>query len=213
MVMVTNSQAVLQTFQRVVTAPDFVFSAADLAAGPGVYPPGASVYARNVNFDQRNALPGLAGPGTITNSTTITIDKVGNIFFNIPGGDELTELSLLAWGSFDGSTNAPVVYPDGTSIANLANQVLVQLTPTALPVGTNHLIYPSTTFTATGGAFSPPFTWTLASGSGGLPPGLNLSSGGTIFGTPTLSGIFDFNLQLTDSLSRTVQWNYSLTIQ
>ena len=34
MVEVTNSQAVPQSLQRIVTQPDFVFSAADLAAGP-----------------------------------------------------------------------------------------------------------------------------------------------------------------------------------
>jgi hypothetical protein len=71
--------------------------------------------------------------------------------------------------------------------------------------------YPGITFSAAGGSFSPPFTWSLAAGSS-LPPGLALSSGGTISGTPTQSGTFDFVVQLTDSLGRSVQWVYSLTI-
>ena len=68
----------------------------------------------------------------------------------------------------------------------------------------------SQTFTATGGAFSSPFTWSLA--SGGLPSGLTLSLDGTISGTPTQTGTFDLTVQMTDSLSRTVSWSYSITI-
>jgi hypothetical protein len=46
-----------------------------------------------------------------------------------------------------------------------------------------------------------------------LPPGLALSSGGTLSGTPTQSGTFDFYLVMTDALGRSVQWYYSITIQ
>jgi hypothetical protein len=41
----------------------------------------------------------------------------------------------------------------------------------------------------------PPFTWALAGGS--LPPGLSLSSGGLISGTPTLAGVFNFTVRAT----------------
>jgi cyclophilin family peptidyl-prolyl cis-trans isomerase len=212
MEMVSNSKLVNQTFQRVVTAPDFLISAGDLASGPGDGPPPVvSTYARNINFDQANVPPGLAGPGTIDTATTISFNKSGSAFFNTVGGNELTEIQSYVWGSFDGSTNDPVAYPNGTSLANLANQVLVQITPATLPNGTNGVVYPATTFLAVGGAFTPPFTWSLP--SGGLPSGLTLSSGGTISGTPTQSGTFDFTLQLTDVVSRTVQWNYTLIIQ
>ena len=66
----------------------------------------------------------------------------------------------------------------------------------------------SVVFTATGGSFSPPFTWSAT----GLPASMTLSPGGTLAGTPTQSGTFDFTVQLTDSLSRSVQWNYSIII-
>jgi hypothetical protein len=221
MVAVINSQPVLQTFQRVATAPDFVFSAADLASGPDA-PPVANSFSRNVNFDTANVYPQLAGPGTITNSTTITFDKVGPVYENVnpsflSGPFAFTNAPIgyyseyFLWGSFDGTTNDPVVYPNGTSIANLESEVLVQISPTSLPDGTKNVSYPATTFTATGGAFSPPFTWSLADSSI-LPSGLTLSSGGTILGTPTQSGAFDFVIQLTDSLGRSVQWNYSMVI-
>jgi hypothetical protein len=65
------------------------------------------------------------------------------------------------------------------------------------------------TFTVTGGAFTPPYTWSAPSG---LPPGLGISSGGTISGTPTQPGTFDFIIQLTDSLARQATWGYSIII-
>jgi hypothetical protein len=62
---------------------------------------------------------------------------------------------------------------------------------------------------ATSTFFVPPFTWYAT----GLPPGLNLSSNGQLSGTPTQSGNFVFTLTVTDSMSRSVQWNYLITIQ
>jgi hypothetical protein len=47
----------------------------------------------------------------------------------------------------------------------------------------------------------------------GLPSGLTVTSGGTLSGTPTQSGTFDFTLLFTDAIGRTVQWTYPVTIQ
>lgn len=44
---------------------------------------------------------------------------------------------------------------------------------------------------------SPPFTWSVVSGS--PPPGVNLVSSGVISGTPTMAGSFNFTAQVTDS--------------
>jgi len=238
MVIISNSQPVTEFFQRIVTAPDFVFSAQDLAAGPAASPV-VPYYDRTVDgthFDEAHIIAGGAGPGTINPATSIVFNKVGDIFANGPVLStnaflgESTESEVLAWGSFDASTNAPVVYPNGSSIANLQNQVLVQITPPppALPDGISNVPYSSTgfvytnsvgtvytnTFTATGGAFAPPFTWSVVSGlvGQGLPAGLSLSSAGVLLGTPTQTGTFDFTVQLTDSLGRSVNWNYSITI-
>jgi hypothetical protein len=69
------------------------------------------------------------------------------------------------------------------------------------------------TITATGGAFTQPYTWSAS----GLPPGLTLVSNpdstATLSGTPTVSGTFDFILTLTDYVGRSVQWGYAITIQ
>ena len=218
---VTNSQIEHEFFQRIVTEPDFLLTADDLIDGPGNATLGRSYVARSMNFDQGNLLPGLAGPGLVNGPTVFTYNKSGALFSqglitlgtNSTLLSEFTQIPLMAWGSFDSSTNAPVVYPNGTSIQNLVNQVLVQISPATLPAGTHGVAYPPQTFSATGGSFAPPFTWALAIVSAGLPPGLTLSADGTLSGTPTQVGTFDFIIQLTDSLSRNVQWNYSITIQ
>ena len=220
---VTNSQATIQHFQRIITTPDILFSASDQAAGVGLF-----LGSRNVNFDEGNVLPGLAGPGVINPPTEITYDKVGPVFFNGGGLLLLTNLffygewsqsaNLLAWASYDASTNTPVIYPDGASIQNLENQVLLQISPTSLPDGTNNVPYTTTTFTTTGGAaFTAPYTWSVLA-SAPLPQGLSLVSNpdntATLSGTPANNapGTYDFVLQMTDVNARSVQWNYSITI-
>ncbi len=215
MVKVTNSQAITEYYQRIITRPDIVLSADDQIAANTFN----GTVTRNIVYDTANVLPGLAGPGVINSPVTFSYNKIGDAFENGSLSDflfttnqflnELTATPVLAWASFDSSTNLPVVYPNGNSIQNLQNQILVQISPTSLANGTNNTVYPSVTFTATGGSFIPPFTWSAA----GLPPGMTVSSGGTLSGTPTQTGTFDITLQLTDSLSRTVQWFYTLIIQ
>jgi len=219
MVIFTNGQYLTQTFQRVVTAPDFLFGAQDQASGPDGIPPDPDLPARNLNFNLANIQTGLSGPGTINpGAPSIVFNKVGSLFINLSpasmiGPSGATKLYL--WGSFDGTTNAPVVYPNGTSLENLANEAVIQISPPppALPTGTNGVAY-SVTFTATG--TSGAVTWTLANVSAGLPPGLNpLSPNGVLSGTPTQRGTFDnIVVQMTDSSTppRVVQTSYSLTI-
>ncbi len=238
MVMITNGQAFNQTLQRVVTAPDILLNARDLTQGNST---GNAINpdSRNINFDMANIPNGLAGPGTIIPATTITYNKSGPVFVNVAlyflNGTNNAARSFI-WASFDGTTNDPVVYPNGTSIQNLENQILLQVTatPTVLPAATNGVPYyyyystivtnntvPVTyttnffaapvVFSATGG--QPPYTWSLATGSQ-LPLGLNLDpNSGILSGVPTNnpSGLQDFTIQLNDSAARTVLLNYFIT--
>ena len=79
-------------------------------------------------------------------------------------------------------------------IASAANPL--SITTAALPNGTVGTAY-NQALTATGG--TPPYgwSWTAAAGSS-LPPGLNLSSTGTISGTPTMAGTFNLTVQVQD---------------
>jgi hypothetical protein len=216
-VLIAGSKPVLQTFQRVLTQPDVLLTASDQLPGPSAINNVDAIFRRSVTFDLTTIAPELAGPGVIENPSVIDYNKVGPVFLNLSTAflSEATAITSFqanfTWASFDGSTNAPTVYPNGTSIDDLGNLITIQISPPqpALPDGTMGQPY-SQTFTATGGAFSPPFTWSLP--SGGLPSGLTLSSGGTISGTPTQTGTFDFTIQMTDSLSRSVSWSYSITI-
>jgi hypothetical protein len=62
--------------------------------------------------------------------------------------------------------------------------------------------------TASGG--SPPYSWSIASGS--LPAGLTLSTAGSITGTPTAVGTSNFTVKVTDSASQTGTKLLSITI-
>ena len=68
------------------------------------------------------------------------------------------------------------------------------MTTTNLTVGTIGVPYTST-LSASGGLA--PYSWALVGGS--LPPGLSLSSDGTISGTPTISGRYPVTFAVTDS--------------
>ena len=218
-VVLTNNTLVTRMVRRVVTAPDVLIDADDLAPGPSqnlVVP----ILQDGIVYNQGNSLPNLAGPGTIEPGTTYTFNKVGPIYENqaLDFLDQAGALLWFIWGSFDGTTNAPVVYPNGTDILNIENQALIQITPAgpALPsisaAGTVNYSTVFTGFTVSGGA-TPPYNWSIAAGSPGLPPGLVMnSSTGAITGDPTTQGIYDFTLHMTDSVGRFVERNYTITV-
>ena len=216
-----TGQLQAQVFQRQVTQPDIVFSAQDLAVGPAANNFVGSVQRPVPAYELGEILPGLAGPGVIDGQTTFTFNKVGPVFYNGPFPDtngftdlvnESTQVPGLQWASFDATTNAPILYPNGTSISELESELFITISPVSLPDGTNGVPYPSTTFSATGG--SSPYTWSLQTQP---PDGLSFPTvtGATdvLSGTPTADpGTYDFTVQLTDSQGRTVAMNYTITI-
>ena len=60
------------------------------------------------------------------------------------------------------------------------------------------------------GEATAPFTWTVAGGA--LPPGVTLFSDGEIYGTPTATGTYVFNAEVTDASGRTATQSFRLTI-
>lgn len=219
---VTNGAAVVQRFQRIITQPDFLFDAADLTSGPGGVP-FVPPYTRTApNFNTAQALNGLAGPGTITPGATFTFNKVGPIFINansffINGGigniPDANFSGIFQWGSFDGTTNSPVIYPTNSSLTALQSQVFFQITNSApfhASISTNTAGNPfSAQLGAAGG--SPPYSWSLAPNSPALPNNINLSAGGLLSGVPHTLGTFDFIVKVTDAGLRSTE--AALTIQ
>jgi len=209
---VTNGQAVKQTIKRIVTQPDIIFSAQDLTAGPNA-PPAVNIYQRdyftNGHVDVSQVIPGLAGPGVIQPTIDIIFNTVGPIFENFSPDftDEATALLIFQYGSFDGTTNDPIVYPSGSSIRDLENGVLMQIIvppPIAAAVGNFFTLQ----LEAAGG--QPPYTWDISSGS--LPPGLTLSGSGVIYGTPTSTGNYDVTVVVTDAKGHETERQLTFTI-
>jgi hypothetical protein len=108
---------------------------------------------------------------------------------------------------------------DSSSPAQSASQSLniavssatepISISTTSVPTGIAGLAY-SVDLSANGG--TTPYTWSISAGS--LPTGVNLSAGsGTISGTPTASGVFNFTVKVMDATTPTAQTaTKSLTI-
>jgi uncharacterized protein (TIGR03437 family) len=103
-------------------------------------------------------------------------------------------------------TTATVTYSGTIAGGPLALNCVPTTGPTV--VGTPY----TATCTATGGA--PPYTWSIPTGLGSLPPNLTLTSNGstaTISGTPTGAGALGYSyiVQVADSMSATVMQTYT----
>ena len=231
-VSVTNSTRTADPFQRVVTQPDIVFFAQDLI-GPGTagpYVPSVIRSTPRYNSTVANTTR-LAGPGTIEppgaggTPQSLILNKGVPAYLNLFQGtilDDGTGSSAYLWGSYDGTTNAPVIYPSSASLTNYENSLFLQITtPMVLPVGHQGQAY-TAQIQATGQS-PPPYSWSFV--GVGLPPGLNKSapvtvvnsptsttSTITISGMPTTTGIFDFVVQVSDSAGRASQMNFVIEI-
>ncbi|MFN7137890.1 MAG: hypothetical protein ACK4UN_00970, partial [Limisphaerales bacterium] len=139
---IVSNRVEQQLVRRVNVRPDIVFSAADV---------NRNIMARTAtrdaafnpiwdNNDFLNGQADLAGPGVIRPQIEITFNSTfphyynfnalannGTFFLNQPSlGYLLNDFRQMtvAWASFDGSTNAPVLYPAGASLAELENAIL-----------------------------------------------------------------------------------------
>jgi hypothetical protein len=121
---------------------------------------------------------------------------------SLPGGLSLSGGGVLsgtptAYGAFNftlRATSGPAgneVFTEKAFALDIQPAPVAITTSSSLPSGTIGAAY-STSFAATGGLGS--YTWSLASGST-LPPGLSLSTGGVLSGTPTALGPYGFTIQ------------------
>ena len=140
--------------------------------------------------------------------------------FTVVSGTLPAGLALSSAGALSGTPTAPGNFGFTVQVSDSAGLVTAQSfsvaigpagltisTPSPLPVGATGSAY-SQTLTVAGG--TSPYTFTLMSGA--LPAGVNLSSGGTLAGTPTATGTFAFTVQATDSAALSAAMAYSLTI-
>jgi hypothetical protein len=114
----TNSQLVSQSVLRPITQPDIVFTVTDLLGAIA----DRTTTAGWLNNDLINGAGLLGGPGVITPPALMSFNSNHRFLINVTPffvtepdiNDPTARLNGLigpVWASFDGSTNAPIIYP------------------------------------------------------------------------------------------------------
>jgi Putative Ig domain len=211
---ITNSVQRTNWFERIVTRPDWLFRAYD---APGIPEEFGFRTDTASNFQTNdNTLFDLQGPGHINPHMNIDYNKVGPNLVNVyspfaPFSDlhQAGAFTNFIWGSFDSTTNAPIVYPEDIRIDDIERLLVFQITSADLPNAVSGQDY-STQLTLSGG--EEPVTWSLAANSAPLPDALVLESNGLLHGTVTAPpGTYVFTVMASDvsgrSTTRTITLN------
>lgn len=152
---------------------------------------GQPVTVNYATADGTAAAPGdyVAGSGTVTfpAGTTVRVISVGIVGDITPEANETFNVNL------SGATNATIA-DASAQVTILNDDVPVSITTATVPNATVATGY-SQSISATGGAA--PYSYAVTAGT--LPAGLTLSTGGTLSGTPTAGGAFNFTVTATDS--------------
>ena len=108
----TNGVLHHQQLARIISKPDFLFSAEDVpSTAPTTPPPFTRSGTTNwLNHAAANGNTNGAGPGVIQPQVKIVFNKTGSTFFTY-GDIQRVDAQWAFYGSFDGTTNAPIVYP------------------------------------------------------------------------------------------------------
>lgn len=177
-------------------------------------------------FEVKSVTVNVAAAPTVTLSpTTLPSPKVATAYsqtisasggqpsytFSITSGALAPGLSLSPAGALSGTPNAAGSYSFTVTATDAlgftgsraytftVNAPTLDLPITVFADATRGTSYSASLNPATGG--TAPYTYSIASGA--LPPGLALSSGGVLSGTPTASGSFVFTVRATDSTAGT----------
>lgn len=133
-------------------------------------------------------------------------------------------MSLTSYGYLTGTVTTAGAYPISVSVSSggltatqsltltIAKPQPLSVSGAALQSGPVNVQY-SQSFTASGGIA--PYTWSLTSSAptAAPPPGLSLSTSGTVSGTPTTPGAYSFGVMVTDTAGATATATASITIQ
>jgi hypothetical protein len=136
---------------------------------------------------------GLIGAVGLGDGAIVSITISNTIIRDLGPGTHAV-LVYLAHGIFD-TNNVNTPGPGSGTLTIVCNTQLAILLPTSLANGAVGVTYPAAQ-QLIGSGGTAPYTFTLYSGS--LPPGLSLSSGGLISGTPTTTGVYAFSAYCTD---------------
>jgi hypothetical protein len=151
----------------------------------------------------------LISPAAASETITYTYDAIGRLV-KVNHGTSGPNANITANYTYDNADNrcGVAVSTTGSAAATCAaTGTTLTLSPATVPNGTVGTTY-SQQITASGG--TSPYTYSKTSGT--LPPGLTLSSGGLLSGTPTTGGPYTFTVTATDSASHTGSVSYNPTI-
>lgn len=134
----------------------------------------------------------------------------------LPGGLTLTPQGVISGiPTAPGTSTFTVQVTDSASAIatralsiTVAGSAITITTTSPLPQGVSGSLY-SVTLAAIGGSGTG-FVWTIASGT--LPPGVSLTQGGVLGGTPTAGGSYAFTVTVQDSQGATSQKAFTLFI-
>lgn len=208
----------------------FTITATDSSTGAGPYS-GSQGYSWTIGSATVSVGPATIADGQIGaaySQTFTATDGVGPYTYTVmgalPAGLNLTSAGVLSGtptqaGTFgititatDSATGTGAPFMGSLGYTFTIASPTFTLSPSSLSgmmIGAPF----SASFTATGGAG--PISYRVLSGA--LPAGLNLSSSGTLSGTPTAAGSFNFTIEATDSSTGTgapftVSHAYSVTL-
>ena len=128
-------------------------------------------------------------------------------------------ISISAQGRLQGTPTSGGIFPltirvTDASGNSYSSSLPLRIEAVNLAIATNSLAGASTNvpysqgFASIGG--TPPYTYTLLTGT--LPPGLVLSTGGVLSGTPTAAATYNFTIRTTDATTATAQAAFAITV-
>jgi hypothetical protein len=184
---ISGSQQASNTSNSSIAIPTVAPSNAVVSSG------GEVQFTASVTNTSDTAVTWGVSAGTISSSGLFTAPKVSST----------SSVSVTATSAADPTKSATVP----VKVQGQAATPQLVIETNSLAVATVGSPF-SVAINASGG--QTPYRWTLASGT--LPPGLTLSSGGVLTGTPTQSGTFSFVAQAIDNASQHAIQNYSLPV-
>ena len=158
---------------------------------------------------------------------TATIPALGSVEFNCFGGayQDIPEqrpkfgtisptgssLYSLTYKNTNGSVSSDTFTVDdenGDPVQfNITILTPITITPATLPAMSYNQALSPVQVQASGG--TAPYTYTF---TGTPPPGVSISSGGVISGTPSQAGSFSFNVHVVDASSKTADKSYTASV-
>ncbi|MER8830136.1 putative Ig domain-containing protein [Mesorhizobium sp. M0938] len=159
-----------------------------------------------------------SGPVTGGTSVTITGVNLNDVTGVTIGGTALIGTTVVNSTTITGTTPANTAGSRNVTVTTLSGSSTltggftyisptITVGPPSLPSATASNAY-SQSVSATGG--TAPYSFTVSAGA--LPPGVSLTSGGTLAGTPTTAGSFNFTVTATDANGFTGARAYALSV-